>query len=105
MDRAYPRAQQGTGSPLPITTRGSSHATRHDRADGTNHRALKEAAAREGRSIRTLIEERLASERGLSADRAREIVARAQSVAGLGDEEAMAIAVRETRFHRAEKDG
>ena len=69
------------------------------------HRALKEAAAREGRSLRTLIEERLASERGLSADRAREIVARAQSAAGLGDEEAMAIAVRETRFHRAGQDG
>ena len=48
------------------------------------HRALKEAAAREGRPLRRLIEERLASERGPSADRAREIVARRrQRIAGI----------------------
>ena len=68
------------------------------------HRALKEAAGREGRTMRTFIEERLATECGLYTDRAREIVARAQSAAGLDDEEAMAIAVRETRLHRAEQD-
>ncbi len=41
------------------------------------HRALKKAAAYEGRSIGVLIEERPASDRGLSVARAREIVARA----------------------------
>ena len=61
------------------------------------HRALKEAAEREGRSIRRFTEERLATECGLYTDCAREIVARAQSAAGLGDEGAMASAVRETR--------
>jgi len=35
---------------------------------------------------------------------AREIVARARSSAGLSNEEAMAIALRETRLHRAGQD-
>ena len=38
----------------------------------------------------------------LPSDTAQEIVARARSSAGLSDEEAMAIAVRETRRHRAD---
>ena len=50
-----------------------------------------------------LIEERLASRGRLAADSAREIVKRARSSAGLSDEEAMAIAVRETQLHRAGK--
>ncbi len=69
------------------------------------HRALKEAAARQGRSMGALIEESLELRGILPSETAREIVARARSSAGLGDEEAMAIAVRETRRHRAGRDG
>jgi len=69
------------------------------------HRALKEAAARQGRSMGSLIEESLELRGILPTDSAQEIVARARSSAGLNDEEAMAIAVRETRLHRAGQDG
>ena len=68
------------------------------------HRALKEAAARQGRSMGSLIEESLQLRGILPSDTAQEIVARARSSAGLGNEEAMAIAVRETRLHRARGD-
>ena len=68
------------------------------------HRALKEAAARQRRSMGALIEESLELRGILPSDTAQEIVARARSSAGLSDEEAMAIAVRETRLHRAGKD-
>ena len=68
------------------------------------HRALKEAAVRQGRSMGALIEESLELRGILPSDSAQEIVARARSSAGLSDEEAMAIAVRETRRHRAGKD-
>ncbi len=67
------------------------------------HRALKEAAARQGRSMGALIEESLELRGILPTDTAREIVARARSNTGLSDEDAMAIAVRETRSHRAGK--
>ena len=50
-----------------------------------------------------LIEESLELRGILPTDTAREIVARARSSAGLSDDDAMAIAVRETRFHRAGK--
>lgn len=69
------------------------------------HRALKEAAVRQGRSMGSLIEESLELRGILPTDTAQEIVARARSSAGLNDEEAMAIAVRETRLHRAGQDG
>jgi len=69
------------------------------------HRALKEAAARQGRSMGSLIEESLELRGILPTDSAQEIVARARSSAGLNDEEAMAIAVRETRLHPAGQDG
>ena len=68
------------------------------------HRALKEAAARQGRSMGSLIEESLELRGILPMDTAREIVARARSNAGLTNEEAMAIAVRETGHHRAGRD-
>ena len=68
------------------------------------HRALKEAAVRQGRSMGALIEESLELRGILPSDTAQEIVARARLSAGLSDEEAMAIAVRETRLHRAGKD-
>jgi len=53
----------------------------------------------------SLIEESLELRGILPTDSAQEIVARARSSAGLNDEEAMAIAVRETRLHRAGQDG
>ena len=52
-----------------------------------------------------IIEESLELRGILPSDTAQEIVARARSSSGLSDEEAMAIAVRETRLHRAGNDG
>ena len=64
------------------------------------HRALKEAAARQHRSMGSIIEESLVL-RGLQTyDTAREIVARARARSRLNDEEAMAVAVKETQLHR-----
>ena len=68
------------------------------------HRALKEAALRQGRPMGALIEESLELRGILPSDTAQELVARARSSAGLSDENAMAIAVRETRLHRAGQD-
>ena len=48
-----------------------------------------------------LIEECLESTGILPADTAHEIVARARSAAGMIEDEAMAIAVRETKLYRA----
>lgn len=67
------------------------------------YRALKEAAARQGLSIDAFIEECLVPGIVVSGT-AQEIVARARAAAGLTDDEAMAIAVRETRLHRATQD-
>ncbi len=64
------------------------------------HRALKEAAARQQRSMGSIIEESLVL-RGLQTyDTAREIVARARAHSRLKDEEATIVAVKETRLHR-----
>ena len=64
------------------------------------HRALKEAAARQHRSMASIVEESLVL-RGLQTyDTAREIVAKARAHSGLNDEEAMAVAVKETQLHR-----
>ena len=68
------------------------------------HRALEEAAARQGRSIGALIEECLELRGILPSDAAREIVARARSSAGLLADEAIAIVARETRLHREARD-
>ena len=76
------------------------------------HRALREAAARQGRSMGAIVEESLVL-RGIlpsetardPSDTARELVALARSSSGLSDDEAMAIAVRETRAHRTANDG
>ncbi len=68
------------------------------------HRALREAAARQGRSMAAIIEESLEFRGILPSETAREIVARARSSSGLTDAEAMAIAVRETRQHRRARD-
>ena len=68
-------------------------------ADRT-HRALKEAAARQNRSMAAIIEESL-DLRGIQPlDTAMEIVVRAQANSRLSDDDAMALAVEETRRHR-----
>lgn len=68
--------------------------------DDALHRALKETAARQGRSITSIIEESLRL-RGIrpQAD-ARALVARARERARLGADEAMELAVKETRAAR-----
>ena len=64
------------------------------------HRALKEASARQGRSMGTIIEESLELRGVRPIDTARDIVARARAQARLEADEATAVAVRETRLHR-----
>ena len=64
------------------------------------HRALKEAAARQNRSMASIIEESLEL-RGIQPHgSAMEIVGKAQASSGLSDRDAMAVAVEETRRHR-----
>ena len=70
-------------------------------ADRT-HRALKEAAARQNRSMGSIIEESLELRGIRPYDTAREIVARAKSRSRLSAEEAMVLAVEETRRFRDE---
>ena len=68
-------------------------------ADRT-HRALKEAAARQNRSMTSIIEESLGL-RGIGpCDTAKEIVAKARAKSRLGANRAMALAVEETRRFR-----
>ena len=68
-------------------------------ADRT-HRALKEAAARQNRSMASIIEESLGL-RGIQPyDTASEIVAKARTKSGLDADRAMALAVEETRLVR-----
>lgn len=64
------------------------------------HRALKETAAREGRSVSSIIEEslRLRGIRSLSS--ARDLVRRAREQGHLGQDEALELAVEETRAER-----
>ena len=64
------------------------------------HRALKEAAARQNRSMAAIIEESLRLRGIQPVDSARELVARARRTAGLDAEEAMALASEETRNYR-----
>ena len=68
-------------------------------ADRT-HRALREAAARQNRSMASIIEESLEL-RGIHPyDTAKEIVAKARANSGLDADDAMALAVEETRRFR-----
>ncbi|MDE0035063.1 MAG: ribbon-helix-helix protein, CopG family [Deltaproteobacteria bacterium] len=68
-------------------------------ADRT-HRALKEAAARQGRSMAAIIEESLEMRGIRPLESAREIVASARERSALDADAAMALAVNETRLHR-----
>ncbi len=71
-------------------------------ADQT-HRALKEAAARQGRSMAAIIEESLELRGIRPYETARELVLQARANSGLDSDQAMALAVRETRRYREGK--
>ena len=64
------------------------------------HRALKEAAARQNRSMGSIIEESLELRGIRPYDTAKEIVAKARAESGLSADDAMALAVEETRRFR-----
>ena len=64
------------------------------------HRALKEAAARRGKSIGTLIEESLEFYGIKSTRSAAELVAQARMRAGLEETEALELAAAECREER-----
>jgi len=65
------------------------------------HRAVKETAARQGRSIGQIIEESLLL-RGIKAsESARRLVERARSRANCTEEESNRLATQETLAHRA----
>ena len=68
-------------------------------ADQT-HRALKETAARQGRSMAAIIEESLELRGIRPYETARELVLKARANSGLDSDGAMALAVRETRRQR-----
>lgn len=68
-------------------------------ADQT-HRALKETAARQGRSMAAIIEESLELRGIRPYETARELVLKARANSGLDSDRAMALAVRETRRQR-----
>jgi len=71
--------------------------------DDELHRALKETAARQRRSIASIIEESLKLRGIRTSDSARQIVARARANAALNNDEAGALAVVETRDFRKQK--
>lgn len=71
-------------------------------ADRT-HRALKETAARQNRSMGSIIEESLELRGIRPYDTAREIVAEARAKSGLNTDDAMVLAVKETRRFRNEQ--
>ncbi len=68
-------------------------------ADRT-HRALKEAAARQNRSMASIIEESLELRGIRPYDTAKEIVAEARAKSRLDADRAMTLAVEETRLFR-----
>jgi len=64
------------------------------------HRALKEASARQGRSIGNLIEESLRLRGIKSTEDAKALVERSRSRAGLSEAEAVEVAENEVRQAR-----
>ncbi|MCP5156061.1 MAG: ribbon-helix-helix protein, CopG family [Ectothiorhodospiraceae bacterium] len=68
--------------------------------DDELHRALKETAARQGRSITSIIEESLRLRGIRSQASARALVARAREHARLDPDDALELAVEETRTAR-----
>ncbi len=71
--------------------------------DDDLHRALKETAARQHRSIGSIIEESLRLRGIRSQDSARQIVARARTAANLSSDDALSVAVSETQQAREDK--
>lgn len=69
--------------------------------DDNLHQALKETAARQGRSIGKIIEESLLLRGIKSIDGARALVEEARKNAGKSEEEALAIGVAETQLVRS----
>ena len=69
--------------------------------DDSLHQALKETAARQGRSIGKIIEEGLLLRGIKPTASARDLVARARIHGGLSSEEALAVGVAETRSARS----
>jgi hypothetical protein len=64
------------------------------------HRALKEASARRGKTIRSLVEESLDAYGIKTTSQASALVARARERSGMTEAAAMKLAVEETRAHR-----
>ncbi len=64
------------------------------------HRALKEAAARRSKTIRSLIEESLDAYGIKTTSQAASLVARARKRSSMSEAEASRLAVQETRAHR-----
>ena len=69
--------------------------------DDEIHLALKEAAVRQGRSIGKIIEESLLFRGIKSTKYARSLVERARSESPCSPEDALALAIEETRSFRA----
>ena len=70
--------------------------------DDNLHVALKETAARQGRSIAAIIEESLRLRGIRGRESAQSLVAKARRQAGLDPDEAMTIAVAETKAARSQ---
>lgn len=68
--------------------------------DDNLHQALKEASARQGRTIGTIIEESLQLRGIKPMANARELVARSQRASYVSESDALDLAVAETRAHR-----
>lgn len=64
------------------------------------HRALKETAARRGKTIRSLVEESLDAYGVKTTSQAADLVARARARSGMTESEALRLAVEETGAHR-----
>ena len=71
--------------------------------DDNMHQALKEAAARQNRSIGAIIQESLELRGIRTSDSARDIVARARAKSRLSADKAIELAVTETRRARKQK--
>ena len=68
--------------------------------DDDLHRALKETAVRQGRSIGKIVEESLMLRGIKHVESAKKIVARARVRAQCNENDAVRLAVEETRAHR-----
>lgn len=79
------------GEEVIILRRGRSEET---------HRALKETAVRQGRSIAELIEESLRFRGYRTLESAQQLVSQARRQAALSEEEALKLAVEETQAQR-----